>query len=374
MALGSLLLVPLSIVLVVAGAAPLVVFVVSAAAIIPLAEWTRRATEHLAASAGSVIGGLLNVTFGNLAEFIIALFVLSHGDTDVAKAMITGSVVGNALFGLGLASLAGGWGRVRQTFSVQRAGLLSSLMVLSFVALVLPAVFDYVERGIFRSPQVGVLDARLSLVVSLILIFVYASNLLYTLVTHRDIYAADDGYEPTGPSGVVRTHRTTPDLGTRPSSAVWSTTRSTLVLLATAAALAIEAELLSSRLQAASSGLHLSTFFLGLVVLPLLGNAAEYFAAVYFARQDRMDLVITIAVGSSIQVALLTAPLLVLASHLFSRPMSLVFTDPMELFAIGAVVFCVRSITQDGETTWFEGVLLLGVYGLLASAFFFATP
>ena len=147
-----------------------------------------------------------------------------------------------------------------------------------------------------------------------------------------------------------------------------------LVLLAAAAALALEAHLLSSRLEAASAGLRLSTFFLGLVVLPLLGNAAEYFAAVYFARRDRMDLVITIGVGSSIQVALLTAPLLVLASYLFARPMSLVFTDPMELFAIGAVVFCVRSITQDGETTWFEGVLLLGVYGLLASAFFFATP
>jgi Ca2+:H+ antiporter len=361
-ALGSLLLVPLSVILALAGASPVLVFIASAAAIVPLAEWTRRATEQLAATAGSVIGGLLNVTFGNLAELIIALFVLSHGDTDVAKAMITGSVVGNALFGLGLASLAGGWGRVRQTFSVQRAGLLSSLMVLSFVALMLPAVFDYVERGIFRSPQAAALDTRLSLVVSVILIFVYASNLVYTFVTHRDIYAADD-----------HEHGKATRAADRPAAA-WPTSRSTLVLVGAAAALAVEAELLSARLQAASSGIGLSTFFLGLVALPLLGNAAEYFAAVYFARQDRMDLVMSIAVGSSIQVALLTAPLLVLASHLFARPMSLVFSDPMELFAIGAVVFCVRSITQDGETTWFEGVLLLGVYVLLASAFFFATP
>jgi Ca2+:H+ antiporter len=259
---------------------------------------------------------------------------------------------------------------VRQNFSVQRAGLLSSLMVLSFVALVLPAVFDYVERGMFRSPRAAELDTRLSLVVSLILIFVYATNLVYTLVTHRDIYAADDRQDPDQP-GPRESH---PSGASRTVHASWSTTRSTLVLLGTAAALAVEAELLSTRLEAASSGIGLSTFFLGLVALPLLGNAAEYFAAVYFAREDRMDLVMSIAVGSSIQVALLTAPLLVIASHLFARPMSLVFSNPMELFAIGAVVFCVRSITQDGETTWFEGVLLLGVYGLLASAFFFATP
>jgi len=365
-ALASLLLVPISIALAAAGASPVVVFVASAAAIIPLAEWTRRATEHLAATAGSVIGGLLNVSFGNLAELILALFVLKNGDTSVAKAMITGSVVGNSLFGLGLASLAGGWGRVRQTFSVKRASLLSSLMVISFVALVLPAVFDYLERGIYRSPRAGELDERLSLVVSLILIFVYGANLVYTLVTHRDIYGTDDDGAGGETDALGRKG------GTRQTP--WPTWRSTLVLLAAAATLAVEAHLLSSRLEEASVGLGLSTFFLGLVALPLLGNAAEYFAAVYFARRDRMDLVMTIAVGSSIQVALLTAPLLVLASHLFARPMSLVFTDPMELFAIGAVVFCVRSITQDGETTWFEGILLLGVYGLLASAFFFVTP
>jgi len=353
----SLLLVPLSVVLAVAGASPLLVFVASAAAIIPLAEWTRRATEHLAHTAGAVVGGLLNVTFGNLAELILALFVLSHGDTDVAKAMITGSVVGNSLFGLGLAALVGGWRRERQVFSVERAGLLSSLMVLSVVALVLPAVFDYLERGIYRSSQAAVLDERLSLVVSVVLMGVYAANLVYTFVTHRDVYAAQDDEGDDAVAGRA-----------------WPTLKSTAVLVGATAALALEAHLISTRLESAAGGLGLSTFFVGLVLLPLIGNAAEYFAAVYFARRDRMGLVTSIAVGASIQVVLLTAPLLVLASHLFERPMTLVFSDPMELFAIGAAVFCVKSITQDGQTTWFEGVLLLAVYVLIASAFFFVTP
>jgi len=174
---------------------------------------------------------------------------------------------------------------------------------------------------------------------------------IYTLVTHRDVFG---GQEETG-------------------HATWSLGKALAVLIGATVVVALEAELVSGALETTASSLGLSTFFLGIIVLPLAGNAAEYFSAVYFARQDNMDLVIGIAVGASIQVALLTAPLLVLIGFFIGHPMDLVFHSPLELIAIAAVAFAVNSIAQDGETTWFEGVLLLVVYALLALAFFFVT-
>jgi Ca2+:H+ antiporter len=181
---------------------------------------------------------------------------------------------------------------------------------------------------------------------------VYGANLLYTLVTHSDAFALD------------------PD----EAQARWSIVTSVAVLVGATAAIALEAELVSRALTATAERLGLSTFFLGIVVLALVGNAAEYFAAAYFARRDRMGLVMTITVGSTIQIALLTAPVLVLASYFLGVPMNLVFANPLELIAIAGAAFAVNSIAQDGETTWFEGVLLLAVYALLALAFLFATP
>ena len=325
-------------------------FLLAGVAIVPLADWIRRATEQLAATAGSAIGGLLNVTFGNAAELILALFILARGSAAVVKASITGSIVGNSLLGLGLAILVGGWSRERQKFGRERAGLLSSLMILSVVALMVPALFDMTERRLQTGPTTGQLDEQLSLCVSVVLLLAYAANLVYTLVTHRDIFAGDEL-----------------DTGRAP----WPLWRSLLVLAAATAAVALEAELVSGALEATAGSLGLTTFFLGVIVLPLVGNAAEFFAAVYFARRDRMDLVMTIAVGSSIQIALFTAPVLVLASRAMGRPMNLVFANPLELIAIAAVAFAVNAIAQDGETTWFEGVLLLAVYALLGLAFFF---
>jgi Ca2+:H+ antiporter len=345
-----LLLVPLSVALSYMHATPIAVFATAAAAIIPLASWIRRATEQIANRAGSSIGGLLNVTFGNAAELILAFFVLSSGNAAVVKATITGSIIGNSLLGLGMAILAGTWTRARQTFAPQRAGLLASLMILSVIALLLPAMFDYTERGVATA---AALDERLSLGVSIVLIVVYAANLFYTLVTHRDVFAAD---ESPG------------------EHATWSLHRALTVLAVAVAVVALEAELVSGALETTAATLGLSVFFLGVIVLPLVGNAAEYFAAVYFARRDRMDLVMTICVGSSIQIALVTAPLLVLVSYAIGRPMDLVFTNPLELMAIAGSAFAVNSIALDGETTWFEGVMLIAVYLLLAMAFLFATP
>jgi Ca2+:H+ antiporter len=352
--LVALGLVPLSLALEYFEASPTLVFIGAAAAIIPLADWIRRGTEQLARIAGPAIGGLLNITFGNVAELILALFVLRSGNVTVVKATITGSIVSNSLLGLGLAILVGSWGREKQVFNRGRAGLLASLLILSLIALLLPALFDYTERSLRGAARAGVLDEKLSLGVAAVLIVVYASNLLYTLVTHRNVFGPEEETEHG-----------------KDSPGTWSLWQGLAVLAAATVAVAFEAELISGALEATSHTLGLTEFFLGIMVLPLIGNAAEYFAAVYFARQDRMDLVITIAVGSTIQIALFTAPVLVLVSWLIGTPMDLVFSNPLELVAVAGVTFAVNAIAQDGETNWLEGVLLLAVYVLLGLTFFF---
>jgi len=349
-----LLLVPLSVVLeYVVHAPPVWVFLVGLLAIVPLAEWIRRATEHLAVRAGSEIGGLVNVTFGNMAELIIALFILRSGATDVVKAQITGSIIGNALLGLGLAIVVGGWKRHTQTFPRERAGLQSSLLILSVIALLVPALFDFTERGLNQpASEISRLDERLSLGVSVVLILMYVANIAYTLVTHRNVFSREeDADEMHGEA--------------------WPIRRSIGILLGATALIALEAELVSGALEATSTTLGLSPFFLGVTVLAVVGNAAEYVSAVYFARRDRMGLVFTITVGATVQVALLTAPVLVIVSYFMGHPMNLVFQNPIELIAIAAVAFAVNAIAHDGETTWFEGLLLLAVYVILGMAFFF---
>ncbi|MDQ6738004.1 MAG: calcium/proton exchanger [Gemmatimonadota bacterium] len=352
-----LLLVPASLALeYVVHASPLCVFAAAVLAIVPLAEWIRRATEQLARVAGPAIGGLLNVTFGNVAELVIALFVLRSGHADVVKAQITGSIIGNSLLGLGLAIVVGSWGRERQTFPGEKASLLSSLFMLSVIALLVPAMFDYSERGL-HNPAIHELDEWLSLVVSVVLIAVYVANLFYTLVTRRDVFAPP----PARESAPAR-------------KGAWTVSKSAAVLLAATAAIAWEAELVSGALDATAHSIGISTFFLGIIVLAVIGNAAEYISAIYFARRDQMGLVMTITVGSSIQVALVTAPVLVLVSYLMGNPMNLVFGSPLELVAIGAAAVIVNAITRDGETTWIEGVLLLAVYVVLGTTFFLVSP
>jgi Ca2+:H+ antiporter len=349
-----LLFVPVSLLLeyVVHSPAPWI-FATAIIGIIPLAEWIRRATEQLAATSGSAIGGLLNVSFGNAAELIIALFVLSAGHPHVVKAQITGAIIGNSLLGLGLAIVAGAVGRHRghQKFSRENAGQLSSMLMLAMIALLIPALFDMTERSRVSADETHVLDEHLSLAVSVVLILVYIANLVYTLVTHRDVFASAQEEE----------HGT----------AHWSARKAVMVLVGATAVTALQAELVSGSLEATAAGFGLTPFFLGITVLAVVGNAAEYISAVYFARQNRMGLVMSITVGSTIQIALLVAPVLVIVSYLFGKPMDLVFSNPLELMAIAGVAFTVNTIAHDGETTWFEGVMLLAVYGLLAIAFFF---
>ena len=353
-----LLLVPVSLVLeYVVHAGPLWVFATAVLAIVPLAEWIRKSTEHLAERLGSAIGGLLNVTFGNMAELILALFVLYEGHANVVKGQITGAIIGNSLLGLGLAIVVGAFGRPVQKFNRASASRLASLLILSVIALMTPALFDYTERGMSDAAHTSQLDEKLSLGVAVVLIVVYIANLVYSLVTHRDIFSdCDESHVPE----IVHD--------------VWPLGKTIGILIGATIITAIEAELVSGALEATSAAIGVTTFFLGVTVLAVVGNAAEYVSAVYFARKDRMDLVMNITVGSTIQIALLVAPVLVLVSYFMGRPMNLVFGNPLELIAIAGVAFAVNAIAHDGETTWFEGVLLLAVYVLLGLAFFFVTP
>lgn len=357
-----MLAIPLAVVLeYVMHAPPLIIFLVSTIAIIPLAEWIRRATEHMAQSVGPAIGGLINVTFGNMAEMLIAIFVLMDGHTAVVKGQITGAIIGNGLLGLGLAIVVGSWGREKQTFNRETAGRLSSLLILCVIALLVPALFDYTERGRATPSTITDLDEKFSLGVSVVLILVYMFNLAYTLVTAKDTFrgASEEELEALD------------DLAGIPN---WPVAKSVGVLVAATAVTAWMAELVSGALTATASSLHVTEFFLGIIVLAVIGNVAEYVSAVYFARKDNMSLVMAITVGSSIQIALLVAPLLVLISYFIGKPMNLVFSSPLELIAIASVAFSVNAIAQDGESTWFEGVLLLAVYALFVLAFLFYTP
>lgn len=358
-----LLLIPLSLALTyLVHAAPLVQFAAAVAAIVPLAEWIRRATDELARTLGSAIGGLLNVTFGNVAELLLAVFILLDGHADVVKGQITGSIIGNGLLGLGLAVVAGSWGREKQTFNRASAGRLSSLLILSVIALLLPALFHITEHASVGATATRPLDERLSLGVSVVLLLVYAGNLVYTLVTHRDIFATSEEDDSSAAEH---------EASARPTWPVW---RALAVLVGGTAFVAWEAEIVSSALTATAGTLGVTTFFLGVIVLAVIGNSAEYLAAVYYARRNQMSMAMAITVGSSIQVALLVAPLLVLLSYFLGRPMTLVFANPLELIAIASVAFSVNAIAQDGESTWFEGVLLLAVYALFVLAFYFVVP
>lgn len=361
MFLYMLLFVPVSLILAfLVKASPVWIFLSSVLAIVPLAVWIQRGTEQIALRTGPSIGGLLNVSFGNAAELILAFFVLTAGNSDVVKGQITGSIIGNSLLGLGLAVVVGTWGKKHLKFNRDQAGLLSTLLMLVLIGLLLPAIFDLTERDIVKVPNALLLDEQLSLAVSIVLIVLYVGNLIYTLVTHEDVFSAREEGQGHTPE--------------KEGPARWPFWKSLLILFAATAVTALEAELVSGALESTASMIGVTTFFMGVVVLALIGNAAEYVSAVYFARQGDMDLVMPITVGSTVQVALFVAPLLVLVSYLIGKPMDLVFNNPIELIAIAGVAFAVNAISKDGEVTWFEGALLLGVYLLMAVAFFLVTP
>ena len=342
-----LIFVPTTIALEVLGADPLLVFVSAGLAIIPLAGLLGRATEYLTTHVGAGMGALLNASLGNAAELIIALVALREGLHDVVKASLTGSIIGNILLVLGVAMFAGGMKYERQKFNQTAAGMGASLLLLAAVGLIIPALFHFTasDRG-------AAVERELSLTISCVLFAIYISSLLFSLKTHRHLFVGE-------------AHNAS-DLGEQP----WTRGASITVLTVVACLVALMSEILVGTLESASHQLGLTQVFVGVILVALVGNAAEHSTAVLVAVKNKMDLAFGIAVGSSLQIALLVAPLLVFASYLFGTPLDLIFT-PFEVAAVTISVLSVGFVAMDGESNWMEGIMLVGVYLMLAIAFFF---
>jgi Ca2+:H+ antiporter len=338
------------------GAVP--VFVCAGLAIVPLAGLMGESTEHLASRLGAGVGGLLNATFGNAAELIIALVAMQNGLYDVVKASLTGSIIGNVLLVLGLACFSGGLGREKQTFDRAAASVGSTLLALAAIGLVVPAMFHFVaERAVadrsLDPARETVLERGLSLEIAIVLFAAYLLNLVFSLRTHRHLYA---GPHPMGAEGP----------GPRTSLV-----RPLLTLLVATALVAWMSELLVGAVEEASHALGLTRVFVGVIVVAVIGNAAEHSTAVLVAMKNQMDLALNIAIGSSLQIALFVAPVLVFVSYLMPHgPMDLRFTA-FEVLAVGISAGVATLVSQDGESNWLEGALLVAVYIVLAIAFFF---
>jgi Ca2+:H+ antiporter len=350
--------IPIAIVLRLVDADPTVVFFCSALGVVPTAALMGRATEELATRSGPGIGGLLNVTFGNAPELIIALFALGKGLHEVVKASLVGSILGNILLVLGAAMVAGGVGRDRQFFNRTAASAQSSMLLLAGAALAMPAVFQLVDAGSLPKPHDEIRDfgskvEHLSLAIALILIVVYVAGLVFSLRTHRDLFNPEPEAE-------------------QQHGEPWTVRRSVTMLAIAGVAVGVMSEILVGSIHHAAQSAGLSEFFIGAIVVAIVGNAAEHWVAVLVARKDQMDLAVNIAIGSSAQIALFVAPVLVLMSFVLGpSPMPFVLNG-FELAAILIAVTIANQVTQEGESTWYEGVLLLSVYAIFGLAFAFA--
>ena len=350
--------IPAAIGLEMAHADPVIVFSVAALGIVPTAALMGLATEELAAKSGPGIGGLLNVTFGNAPELIIALFALNEGLQEVVKASIVGSILGNVLLVLGAAMLVGGVRHQRQTFNPQAATIQATMLFLAAAALIMPAIFELVEGQGLPAPSAEFIDydstvENLSLAVAIVLIGTYVAGLFFSLRTHKDLF--NPPYTEEHEEGFG-----------------WTVRRSVVFLFVAGIAVGAMSEILVGSIGEASESLGLSEFFIGVIVVAVVGNAAEHWVAVLVAYKNKMDLAVNISIGSSAQIALFVAPVLVIASFFIGvGPMPLVFNG----FELGAVVLAIlvaNVITHDGESNWFEGVQLLALYAILGIAFFYA--
>ncbi|HEX7025475.1 MAG TPA: calcium/proton exchanger, partial [Gemmatimonadales bacterium] len=344
-----LLAVPVSVYLSWAHASPLLIFGTSCLAVLPLAGLMGRATEQIAERTGPTIGGLLNATFGNAAELIIAIVALRAGLVELVKASITGSILGNLLLILGLSLIAGGTRTPVLKFNRTSAGMGAAMLALAVAGLVFPAMFHALHPGT-ETARLAFTELQLSEAVAVILAVTYGCSLLFSLHTHKALFGVDPSATPGG--------------------AEWRLLTSVGVLGLATAGVVVESELLVHSIEGVTSSLGLSQAFLGLIVIPIIGNAAEHASAIMMARKGKTDLSLQIAVGSSTQVALLVAPLLVLAGLLLGQQVNLVFTS-FEVISLAVATVVVAIITLDGESHWFEGVQLLALYAMFAAAAYF---
>ncbi|CBN53684.1 MULTISPECIES: calcium/proton exchanger [Kamptonema] len=334
----------------------LTVFITSALAIVPLAIWLSTATEEVAITTGPSIGGLLNAVFGNATELIIALVALKAGLVDIVKASITGTIISNLLLVMGLSMLLGGIRYKEQEFKPIIARVNGSTMTLAVIAILLPTMVIYTSNGVEPSAI-----RNLSLIAAIVLITVYGLTLLFSLKTHSYLYEV----------GLVELESenhhdgATESAEHKPNLWLWVG-----VLVISTIAVAFESEIFVGVVEETTKGLGLTPLFTGVILLPLVGGAAEYVTAVGVAMKNNMDLSVSVAMGSSLLVALLVAPILVLVGLVINQPMDLNF-NPFEVIAVAIAVTIANLISLDGRSNWLEGVLLLATYIVLAAAFYF---
>lgn len=341
--LSLLVFAPVTVIAHFAHVSPLIVFFLSAIAIIPLAKYIGEATEELSVYTGPALGGILNATFGNATEFIIGIFAIQAGLVEVVKASITGSIIGNLLLVLGMAMLAGGWKRKKQEFNRTASMASSVTLLLAMIALIIPAIF------LLTAPSAGKeIIEELSISVSILMILVYAASIFFSLYTHKHLYAAEVGKE----------------------EANWSKKKSIIILLVSTVAVAWMSEILVGSIEPLVASLGWTELFIGVVVVAVVGNAAEHTSAITMAMKNKMDLALQISIGSATQIVMFVAPLLVLVSLFFEEPMNLVF-NTFELIAIVLSVLIANLVVEDGESNWLEGLQLIMAYAIMAVAFFF---
>ena len=332
---------------------PVLVFSISALAIVPLASLLGEATENLARYLGPTIGGLLNATFGNAPEIIISMLTLSKGLVDVVKAAITGSIIGVLLLSLGLAMVVAGTRTKTPTFNAASASTSAGLLMVAGTALIVPTLFHHSSA---KAP--GTDSFELSLAVAIILLVVYVLSLVFTLVTHRDLFQGQPVNKDPENEGL-------------PDEPQWTMRTATGVLVAVTIAVAFVSGALTNALAPTIEILGLTPAFAGVILLAAVGNASDILNSIGFARKNKMDLAFGLATSAGTQVALLVVPVLVLGGYVMGQPMDLLFTE-IEIAAIVLAILIVRHVASDGECYWIEGVMLLAVYLILAVGFFFA--
>lgn len=333
-----LIFVPLSLFAEYMHSSPVVIFTLASLAIIPLAKFIGESTEEVSARTGPALGGLLNATFGNATELIISFFALQAGLTEMVKASITGSIIGNLLLVLGMAIFFGGLGKNQQEFNATAASTGASTLFLATAAIVMPAVFVLTSEN----PSASTIET-LSIAVSVIMAVSYLASLLFSLHTHKHLYTVDAAEYDTK----------------------WSVKKSVVILFASTIAVAVMSEILVGSIEPLAESLGWTELFIGMIFVAIIGNAAEHVSAITIAIKGRMDLALQIAVGSTTQIAMFVVPVLVFTSYFFETPMNLIFTT-FELASIISAVFMVKSIIEDGKSNWFEGLQLLGTYGIMA--------
>lgn len=316
---------------------PIAIFILASLAILPLAKYIGESTEEISAHTGPALGGLLNATFGNATELIISVFALQAGLTEMVKASITGSIIGNLLLILGMALFFGGLGKDEQEFNTTAARTSASTLFLATAAIVMPAVFVLTSEN----PSAMTIET-LSIAVSIIMAVSYLASLLFSLHTHKYLYSAD----------------------TTECTARWSVNKSIAVLLISTVTVAIMSEILVGSIEPLAESLGWTELFIGMIFVAIIGNAAEHVSAISIAIKGRMDLALQIAIGSTTQIAMFVVPVLVFISYFFETPMNLIFTT-FELACIVSAVLMVKSIIEDGKSNWFEGLQLLGTYGII---------